>query len=207
MKDEELDKEATATTDPPASERPDTFLYDPLNPVETRGGPLCCSPSFAPGGPMDHSTKEDRADVLVYSTPPLERDVEATGPVRLHLWAASSAVDTDFTGMLLDVGPCGCARNLTDGILRARYRNSRSSTELLTPGQPVELEIDLVATSNVFRKGHQIRLEISSSNFPRFDRNLNTGKGFDDAEVLVATNTVLHDSDHTSYLELDIVPR
>ncbi|MEX0761859.1 MAG: CocE/NonD family hydrolase [Dehalococcoidia bacterium] len=195
------------STAAPDDERPDSFLYNPLDPAPTRGGPLCCSPSFLPAGPMDHAEKEDRSDVLVYSTPPLEEDVEVTGPVKAIVWAASSAVDTDFTAMLLDVEPCGAARNLCDGIVRARYRRSRSTPELLEPGRVERFEIDLVATANVFQKRHRIRLEISSSNFPRFDRNLNTGKGFDDAEVAVAANTVLHDADHPSYLELDVVPR
>jgi hypothetical protein len=195
------------STDPPAGEPADEFRYDPMDPVPTKGGPLCCSPTFMPAGPQDHSAKENRPDVLVYSTPPLERDIEVTGPVRLVLRAASSVVDTDFTAMLLDVGPCGCALNLCDGILRARYRNGPAAEERLTPGEPATFEIDLVATSNVFKKGHSIRLEVSSSNFPRFDRNLNTGKGFDDDEVAVATNTVLHSSEMPSYLELDIVPR
>lgn len=195
------------STEPPAGEQPDQFTYDPMDPVPTKGGPLCCSPTFMPSGPQDHSTKEERPDVLVYSTPPLERDVEVTGPVRLVLRAASSAVDTDFTAMLLDVGPCGCALNLCDGILRGRYRNGPVAEELLAPGEPALFEIDLVATSNVFKKGHSIRLEISSSNFPRFDRNLNTGAGFESDEVVVATNTVFHSSEMPSYLELDIIPR
>ncbi|MBI4306251.1 MAG: CocE/NonD family hydrolase [Chloroflexi bacterium] len=195
------------STDMPGTERPDIYLYDPLDPVPTRGGPLCCSPGFAVGGPFDHQQKEDRPDVLVYSTPPLEADVEVTGPVKLTVWARSSATDTDFTGMLLDVAPSGEAKNLTDGILRARYRRSRGAPSLLTPGKVEKFEIDLVATSNVFKKGRRIRLEVSSSNFPRFDRNLNTGKSIDDDDVRVATNTVLHDRAHPSYLELDIVPR
>lgn len=195
------------STQVPNGERADHYLYDPMNPVPTQGGPLCCNPTVLPAGPMDHSSKEDRSDVLVYSTPPLEQDVEVTGPIRLVLWASSSAVDTDFTGMLLDVGPCGCARNLTEGIIRARYRDGYGVPKLLTPGVPERLEIDLVATSNLFKKGHQIRLEVSSSNFPRFDRNLNTGKGFDSDEVAVATNAVYHNAAHASFVELPVVPR
>ncbi|MCH7734498.1 MAG: CocE/NonD family hydrolase [Chloroflexi bacterium] len=195
------------STEPPAGEPSDQFRYDPMDPVPTKGGPLCCSPTFMPSGPQDHSANEDRADVLVYSTPPLEQDVEVTGPVRLVLRAASSAVDTDFTAMLLDARPCGCAHNLCDGILRARYRNDPAAPMFLTPGEPALFEIDLVATSNVFKKGHSIRLEVSSSNFPRFNRNLNTGKEFESDEVAVATNTVFHTSEMPSYMELDIVPR
>jgi len=145
--------------------------------------------------------------VLVYSTPPLGGDVEVTGPVTVTLWASSSAIDTDFTAMLIDVSPGGEAFNLCDGIVRARWRASRAKPALLTPGKPEKFEIDLVATSNVFKKGHRIRLEVSSSNFPRFDRNLNTGKGFASEDCTTATNTVFHDASHPSYVELDIVPR
>ena len=112
--------------------------------------------------------------MLVYSTPPLEEAIEVTGPIKVSLFAMTSAADTDFTAKLVDVDPSGYARNLTDGIIRARYRNSRIKAELLNQGDIIEYEIDLWATSNLFQKDHLIRLEISSSNFPRFDRNLNT---------------------------------
>jgi putative CocE/NonD family hydrolase len=156
---------------------------------------------------MDQRAKEDRPDILVYSTPPLERAIEVTGPVRATIWASSSAVDTDFTAMLVDVAPSGEAINLCDGILRARWRSSRAKPMLLAPGQAEKFEIDLVATSNLFKKGHRVRLEVASSNFPRFDRNLNTGKGPDSGEVVVATNTVFHDTQRASYVEMDVVPR
>jgi putative CocE/NonD family hydrolase len=139
------------------------------------GGPLCCDSDHLAPGPREQRTVEERNDVLIYSTPPLEHDVEVTGPVRLELFASSSAVDTDFTAKLVDVYPDGSAFNLTEGILRAEYRNSQTAAEALTPGKVYPLTIDLWATSNVFRAGHRIRLEVSSSNFPRFDRNLNTG--------------------------------
>ena len=126
-------------------------------------------------GPRDQRTVESRPDVLCYATPPLERDTEVTGPIELVLYIASSARDTDFTGKLVDVFPDGRALALTDGILRARYRNSLSAPELLQPNTIYELHIDLIATANVFRAGHCIRLDVSSSNFPRFDRNTNTG--------------------------------
>ncbi|MBM3957772.1 MAG: CocE/NonD family hydrolase, partial [Gemmatimonadetes bacterium] len=194
------------STEPPGEEPPDAFRYDPMDPVPTQGGPLCCVAPALAAGQFDHSAKEERRDVLIYSTPPLEHDLEVTGPVTVTLWAASSAPDTDFTAMLLDVGPCGCARNLADGIVRARYRNSLERAEPITAGAVEKYEIDLVATSNVFKKGHSIRVEMSSSNFPRFDRNLNTGKSFDDAEVRVATNTVFHDAAHPTHITLDVVP-
>jgi putative CocE/NonD family hydrolase len=189
------------------SEAADTYVYDPANPAPTVGGPLCCdSPHLAPG-PRDQKEVEARPDVLVYSTPPLDENLEVTGPVTLDLFAKSSAVDTDFTAKLVDVGPDGVARNLTEGILRARYRESTTGApQPIAPGQVYEYKIDLWSTSNVFLKGHRIRLEVSSSNFPRFDRNLNTGKDAStDATMVTATNTVLHDSAHPSALILPVV--
>ncbi len=136
---------------------------------------------------------ETRSDVLVYSTPPFEKDIEVTGPVSVELYASSSAVDTDFTGKLVDVWPNGFAQNLTEGILRARYRNSPEKVEFMNPGEVYKLNLDLWATSNVFLKGHRLRLEISSSNFPRFDRNLNTGEDQGHGTRWVkATNTICH---------------
>ena len=186
----------------------DTFVYDPANPVPTVGGPLCCDPLHLPAGPRDQKDVEARPDVLVYSSPPLDADVEVTGPVTLDLFAKSSAVDTDFTAKLVDVWPNGFAQNLTEGIIRARYRQSMTTPAPIEPGKVYEYQIDVWSTSNVFLKGHRIRLEVSSSNFPRFDRNLNTGKsGADDSTFAKATNTVLHDSEHPSALILPIVPR
>jgi putative CocE/NonD family hydrolase len=151
---------------------------------------------------------EARPDVLVYSTPPLDEDLEVTGPVTLDLYAKSSAVDTDFTAKLVDMAPNGFAQNLTEGILRARYRESMSVAKPLVPGTIYHLTIDLWSTSNVFLKGHKIRIEISSSNFPRFDRNLNTGKDTATDSVFVnATNTIYHDATHPSALILPVVPK
>ena len=136
----------------------------------------------------------------------MEQELEVTGPIQLELFAKSSAVDTDFTAKLVDVGPDGSAQNLTEGIVRARYRSSQEKAELMTPGQVYRFTVDLWATANVFLRGHRLRLEVSSSNFPRFDKNLNTGK---DAPVgqklLPATNTIYHDADHPSALILPIV--
>jgi uncharacterized protein len=189
-------------------EEADNFTYDPGNPVPTVGGPLCCDTRHLPPGPRDQKEVESRPDVLVYSTPPLDADVEVTGPVTLDLFAKTSGADTDFTAKLVDVWPNGFAQNLTEGILRARYRESTTAASPIEPGKVYEYKIDLWSTSNVFLKGHRIRLEVSSSNFPRFDRNLNTGKSAaDDATSVKANNTVLHDSDHPSALILPIVPR
>jgi uncharacterized protein len=189
------------------SDAADRYIYDPANPVPTVGGPLCCDAQHLAAGPRDQKEVEARQDVLVYSTPPLEQSLEVTGPVTLDLFARSSAVDTDFTAKLVDVGPDGTAINLTEGILRARYRESTTGApQAISPGEVYEYKIDLWSTSNVFLKGHRIRLEVSSSNFPRFDRNLNTGKDAStDAAMVRATNTVLHDGAHPSALVLPVV--
>ena len=200
--------DGTLSAEGPGEEASDVFLYNPADPVPTVGGALCCNPYFASSGAFDQNDIEARADVLVYSTPPLEREVEVTGPITVTLWAATSAADTDFTAKLVDVCEDGCARNLTDGIIRARYRESMSSPTLLEPGRAYRYTIDLWATSNVFQRGHQIRLEISSSNFPRFDRNTNTGNLIaGDAELKPALQTVLHNAQHPSHVTLPIIPR
>jgi hypothetical protein len=186
----------------------DKFVYDPANPVPTVGGPLCCDVTHLAPGPRDQKEVESRPDVLVYSTEPLDSDVEVTGSVTLDLYAISSAVDTDFTAKLVDVWPNGFAQNLTEGILRASYRESTSVAKPIVPGKVYEYKIDMWSTSNVFLKGHRIRLEVSGSNFPRFDRNLNTGKSASTSAVFVkATNTILHDAAHPSALILPVVPR
>ena len=200
--------DGSLTTTEPRSESPDQYVYDPTNPTPTVGGPLCCDGEHLAPGPRDQSAVEARADVLVYSTPPLAQDLEVTGPVQLELFAKSSAVDTDFTAKLVDVWPNGFIQNLTEGIVRARYRSSQEKPELMHPGQPYRFTIDLWATSNLFLKGHQLRLEISSSNFPRFDRNLNTGQDSVVAGKPVrATCTIYHDTEHASTLILPVVPK
>ena len=191
----------------PGAEPSDEFIYDPAKPVPTIGGPLCCDTDHLAPGPRDQRSVEERDDVLVYSTSPLDHDLEVTGPIRLEFFAASSAVDTDFTAKLLDVAPDGTAINLTEGILRARYRDSQATPAPIIRGQAYLLSIDLWATSNVFRAGHRLRLEVSSSNFPRFDRNLNTGQlAANSARWVTATNTILHDKTHPSALILPVVP-
>jgi putative CocE/NonD family hydrolase len=189
------------------AEPADHFVYDPADPVPTIGGPLCCDSAHLAPGPRDQRPAEARDDVLVYTTPALKQDLEVTGPVSLELYAASSAVDTDFTAKLVDVWPNGFAQNLTEGILRARYRSSHEKPDMMNPGEVYKLTIDLWGTSNVFLAGHRLRLEVSSSNFPRFDRNPNTGESPElGSRVTKATNTVYHDRDHPSALLLPILP-
>ncbi len=191
-------------------EPPDNYLFDPRDPVPTVGGQTFL-PGFMIGtnaGPRDRREVEQRSDVLCFSTDPLADDTEVTGPVSLVLHVASSAVDTDFTGALVDVHPNGRAAILTEGILRARYRNSLRDPELLEPGCGYELTLDLWATANVFRAGHRIRLEVSSSNFPRFDRNSNTGATIAterEEDYVPALNTVFHDADRPSRLILPVI--
>jgi hypothetical protein len=189
---------ATARPEPP-----DRYDYDPRHPVVIA--------NFETMGPFDHAPLQARRDVLVYTTEPLEEEVEVTGPVTVNLWTASSAVDTDFAVMLCDVHPDGKAFNLMPmeaGMLRARYRNSESSPELLKPGQPTEFVISGMVTSNLFRRGHRIRLQVTSSRFPTFDRNPNTGDPFGaTARMIVAHQTVFHDAARPSRVTLPIIPR
>jgi hypothetical protein len=201
----------TLSTAPPASEPPDTYTYDPHYPVPTLGGHTCCGESTTPVrmGPRENRVAEVRPDVLVYATPPLVEDVEVTGPVVAKLIASTSAPDTDWTVKLVDVypGPNEPAYNVADGILRARYHVSLEKPELLQPGQQYEFTVDLLNTSNVFKKGHKILIEVSSSNFPQYDRNPNTGRTlFVDDEMLLAHQTIYHDSAHASYIYLPIIP-
>ena len=191
----------------PTTEKPDQYTYDPLDPVATIGGPLCCNNRDLAGGPRDQRRVEARNDVLVYTTSALRENLEVTGPVSVDLYVSSSAVDTDFTAKLVDVWPDGLVQNLSDGVVRGRYRDSRTSSTPLTPGEVYQLTIDLHSTSNVFQKGHRIRLEISSSNFPRFDRNLNSQHSASESAVVTkAQNTILHDRQHPSALLLSIIP-
>jgi putative CocE/NonD family hydrolase len=182
----------------PENELPDNFLYDPRNPA----------PSNEMGmGAYDQREVEKRPDVLVYSTPVLEKDIEVTGPLKLVLYASTTAVDTDFTGKLVDVWPDGAAYNVAEGIVRARFRRSADEPELLHPGEVYEYEIDLGATSIAFKGGHRIRLEVSSSYFPKWGRNLNNGENPGmRAEPKIAAQTIYHDSLRPSHIVLPVIP-
>ena len=164
-------------------------------------------PHIEPWGPYDQRPVEARNDVLCYTSAPLEQDLEVIGPIKLVLHAATDGLDTDWTAKLVDVSPTGYAMNLCDGILRARYRHGQDQPSLLTPGAVEAYEVEVGVTANVFKRGHRIRLEVSSSNFPRFDRNLNTGADpATDAEIRVAHQTVLHNRAHPSHLILPVIP-
>ena len=198
--------DGTLSTVPPKKETTDKYVYDPADPVKTLGGNVCCS--SVPNGSHDHREIEKRSDVLVFSTPVLSESVEVTGPIKAKLYASTSARDTDWVVRLIDVHPDGVAQNIQDGILRARYRagNDKPAT-LLEPGSIHEYTIDLWASSNVFLPGHRIRVEITSSNFPRFDRNLNTGEDpATGTRMIKASQTIYHDAKHPSHVILPIIP-
>jgi putative CocE/NonD family hydrolase len=197
----------TLSLERPRGATADRYRYNPADPTPTLGGNICCS--SVPSGPRNHAPIESRRDVLVYSTPPLENSVEVTGPIRARIFASTSARDTDWVVRLLDVGPDGFARNLQDGIVRARWRRGMSKhPSLVRPDAVIAYDIDLWATSNLFLPGHRIRVEITSSNFPRFDRNLNTGEDPSHAtRMVVADQAVYHSSRYPSHITLPIIPR
>jgi len=188
------------------NEPADRYAYDPAKPVPTRGGGNCCSAQVA-GGAFDQREIEARDDVLVFTTAPFKKDIEVTGPLSAELWVASSAMDTDFTAKLVDVFPNGRAQNLIDGIVRMRYRESMEAPKQIVPGEIYKVTIDLGATSNVFFAGHRLRLEVSSSNFPRFDRNLNTGEDQGSSTAMItATNAIYHDRERHSAVIVPVIP-
>jgi putative CocE/NonD family hydrolase len=193
-------------TKSPGTEPADDYVYDPFDPVPTTGGRSMID--VLPGV-EDQAQVEERQDVLVYTTPRLAEPVAITGPVSVTLHASSSAPDTDFTAKLVDVEPGGYCANIAEGIVRARYRNGRDREEFLEPGEVTEFHIDLWDMAHTFQPDHKIRLEISSSNFPRFDRNLNSrvtpalGSAEDSQK---AVQQVFHDSLHPSHLSLPVVP-
>ncbi len=197
----------TLALESPDEEPPDQYVYNPEFPVQSLGGNNCCSPEIVPWGPHDQRPVEMRGDVLCYTSQPLTADTEITGPIQMTLFAASDAPDTDWTAKLVDVSPTGYAMNLCDGILRARYRESLSETKLIEPGAIYEYSIEVGVTANVFRRDHRIRLEISSSNFPRFDRNPNTGHAIGkDTEMRPAQQTVYHSREYPSRIRLPVIP-
>jgi putative CocE/NonD family hydrolase len=193
----------------PGDEEADIFTYDPMAPNEVHGGHSCCFPNVAPMGPADQEQSERWNQVLVYTTDPLDDDLTLIGEPRVVLYAATTARDTDWTARLCVVDPDGLSINIQEGIVRARYRESLSGPSLLEPGKVYRYTIDLGPVGIHLPKGHRIRLDLSSSDFPQWDRNMNTGgpigkEGL--AAAFVATQTVLHDADHPSHLVLPVVP-
>jgi len=184
----------------------DTYVYDPTDPVPSLGGGVCCIGGAVDAGSFDQRSIEARDDVLVYTSEKLKEGVEVTGFIETTLYVSSDAKDTDFTIKLIDVYPDGRAYNVDDTIQRARYREGYESETFMAPGEVYELELSPMATSNYFEKGHRIRVEISSSNFPHFARNLNTGgDNFDETESVPATNTIHHSQEYPSQIRLPVV--
>jgi putative CocE/NonD family hydrolase len=191
---------------PGAGTTPDSFTYDPDQPVPSHGGNDCCGAPF-PTGPRDQRVVESRNDVLVYTSEVLTRPLAIAGPVRMKLVAATDGRDTDFMVKLVDVHPNGYAMNLAEGIIRARFHKGLDRMELLEPNRAYEFDVDMRGTANVFLPGHRIRVDITSSNFPQFDRNPNTGEDLGaSAKVRIAKQTVHHDAEKASHILLPVVP-
>ena len=176
-----------------------------MNPVDSYGGNVCCTGNAVKGGSYDQSEMELRDDILVYTTDVLEKDTEVSGFIESVLYVSSDAKDTDFTIKLIDVYPDGRAFNLDETIQRVRYREGYDKEVFMEKDQVYKLEMSPMSTSNVFKKGHRIRIEVSSSNFPRFARNLNTGgNNFDETESVIATNKIHHSKTYPSRIQLPI---
>jgi putative CocE/NonD family hydrolase len=179
-----------------------------MNPVPSRGGNVCCQANALSGGSLDQRVVEEREDVLVYSTEPLQEGLEVTGPIEFTVYVSSDRKDTDITVKLLDVDTDGRAWNLDETVQRLRYREGYDRQVLMEPGRVYKVTMQPMTTSNYFAPGHRIRIEVSSSNFPRFDRNLNTGgRNFDESTGLVAHNRVHHSRQYPSSLTLSVVKR
>lgn len=204
-----LNGDGVLTSRPPSADRPDTITYDPMNPVPSLGGNVCCQANALAGGAMDQQKQEaQRADILVYTSEPLKQGMEVSGPVGVTVYVSSDRKDTDITVKLLDVYPDGRAYNLDETIQRLRYREGYDKEVFMEPGRTYKVALQPMTTSNYFDAGHRIRIEISSSNFPRFDRNLNTGgRNYDETTPLVSHNVIHHSRQYPSTLTLSVVRR
>ncbi|MGZ5437494.1 MAG: CocE/NonD family hydrolase [Pyrinomonadaceae bacterium] len=204
-----LNGDGMLVTAPPATDSPDNFDYDPINPVPSYGGNVCCTGNAIQAGAFDQRKMEERNDVLVYSTEPLKEGIELSGPITVTLYVSSDVKDTDFTVKLLDVYPDGRAYNLDETIQRMRYRNGYDQPPAWIESSKVyKFSFQPMTTSNYFDAGHRVRIEISSSNFPRFDRNLNTGgRNYDETKGIVAHNVVHHSKQHPSSVTITVVKR
>ena len=196
-----------STATPDRQQTSDRYTYDPNQPAPSLGGHSCCSAESGPQGPYDQTPVEQRSDVLVYSSDPLTVDTEVTGPITVDLWASSSAVDTDFNARLAVVKPDGEVINLNNGILRTAFRDSLSDPQPIVPGRPYQYRIAIWPTSYLFSAGDRIRVDISSSDYPQFAPNPNTGAPFGrDADTRTAVQTVLHDAEHPSDIMIPVIP-
>lgn len=196
------------TTKPPRQDKPDAFTYDPMNPVPSHGGNVCCTGNAVVGGALDQQKMEERDDILVYSTEPLKEGMEVSGPIELTLYVSTDVKDTDFTVKLIDVYPDGRAYNLDETIQRARYREGYDKEVFMEQGKVYKVTLGPMTTSNYFEAGHRLRIEVSSSNFPRFDRNMNTGgRTWDEKTGVVAHNAVHHSTKFPTSLKITVVKR
>jgi len=197
-----LTGDGTLSLEGPAAEPPDRYRYDPANPT-----PFLTEPSFAQlGGPEDYRAVEERDDVLVYTSPPFAQQTLICGPLSAHLYAASSARDTDFMVKVLDVWPTGYAQRLNDGMVRARFRGGHEKPALIEPGRTYEYDIDAWNTCQDFLPGHRVRIEVASSAFPKFDRNPNTGDALGlTSRLMTADQTIYHDRERASYVLVPVV--
>ena len=204
-----LNGDGVLSTAPPAADRPDRFVYDPMNPVPSYGGNVCCTGNAISAGAFDQRKMETREDILVYTSPPFADGVELSGPITPTLYVSSDARDTDFTVKVIDVYPDGRAFNLDESIQRMRYREGYDKPLVwMAPGQVYKVTLQPLTTSNYFAPGHRLRIEVSSSNFPRFDRNLNTGgRNFDESKTVVARNAVHHSRQYPSQVVVTVVKR
>jgi putative CocE/NonD family hydrolase len=195
------------TTSEPGVDNSDGFVYDPMNPVPSYGGNVCCTGNAITAGAFDQRKMEARADILVYTTEPLKEGTEVSGPIDVTLYVSSDAKDTDFTVKVLDVYPDGTAYNLDETIQRLRYRDGYEKPPVwMEPGKVYKVGLQPMTTSNFFPAGHRIRVEVSSSNFPRFDRNMNTGgKNYDETAGVVAHNVVHHSKQYPSQVTVTVV--
>ena len=200
--------DGTLTTSKAKADHPDGFTYDPMKPVPSYGGNVCCTGNAIKGGAFDQQQMETRNDILVYTTDILEEGVEISGFIEATLYVSSDAKDTDFTIKLIDVYPDGKAYNLDETIQRVRYREGYDKEIFMEKDNVYKVDLTPMSTSNYFKKGHRIRIEISSSNFPRFARNLNTGgNNFDEKEGVIAHNKVHHSSKYTSQIRLPMISK
>jgi len=202
-----LNGDGVLSTQAPAKDTPDNFTYDPMHPVMSHGGNVCCQANALTGGALDQSKMEEQPDILVYTSEPLKEGMEVSGPMGFTVYLSSDRKDTDVTVKVIDVYPDGKAYNLDETIQRVRYRNGYDKKpEMMEPGKVYKVALQPMTTSNYFPAGHKIRIEVSSSNFPRFDRNLNTGgNNYDETTGLVAHNTVHHSKEYPSTLKITVV--
>ncbi len=200
--------EGKLVSDPPTEDDPDSYVYDPMNPVPSFGGNVCCTGNAIQGGSFDQRPMETRQDILVYTTEPFEEGVEISGPMEATIYVSSDAKDTDFTIKFIDVHPDGSAYNLDENIFRARYREGFDQEVWMEKGKVYPITFSPVHTSNFFKPGHSLRIEISSSNFPRFDRNLNTGgPNYNEKEAVIAHNKIHHSTVYPSKISIPVVKK